>query len=681
MLDPDDRGSCSLCVRTLAGIPAEEIFTHRYGGRAAFETLMDAMLLNSQEQDRQLLNLWDTLRDIMSNLNITGRGSDASQNQPQQAAGGDVVCDDTSYEDALSRRDRRIPVIAEGIEIIAAKGEKARAAAERKGGVTHRLFIQSVEQLLQLEYSCIYSVNGQQREVLRSFTHTLCLQYLINTGDAYRQELMFDLLKKFFLGFSRYELDERGARPIHYALSLCGGVNEERFITEIINPLFDVEEGRFRATHSSSSFAEALKDRHGNSPIHYALNSVYCSKSTIRCVLSRAEYTHRTGDSLLARELVANIPYYAFFYSLDEDCERFRGTFREAHVELRSSLEYLCAAPPNVRRMGGVVEALHKHRVNNEEVRSRVQNFGDRFYKILQMLCAEDMKISDDPIEQSRVVEAVLGECLDYYKYRLSRVRHAADTESDLFDCVVQKYVGELFDFRGSEHKYLGARLVVREFIDSVLGNGAYIRRVSICAHYARVQGQQPSSSGTQGEIDEWQCDERYTVVVNGFFALTCLMCKLSSQFCNSHLTTCEGFRQARDVYHRDHRTFAMCRYLFPGIGIAVFMGVLLGLVFASDDRPDIKIWKGFISFWAIMMVCVIAYVYCDHERGAIQHMLSELELALRNYVSGAAHDGSEASGESTEGVDNAALDVELRDVVVTHPPRADGPSNEVTSV
>ncbi|MGN7661182.1 MAG: hypothetical protein ACTJLK_00970 [Anaplasma sp.] len=683
MLGPDDQDSCSLCVRTLANIPAEEIFTHRHGGRAAFVTLMDAMLLDNQEQDRQLRNLWDTLCDIMSNLNITRRDNAGatSQNQPQQATVEGVVGDNTSsYENALSRRDRRIPVIVTGIAIIAAKGEKARAAAERKGRVAHRLFVQSVEQLLQLEYSCIYSANGQQREILRSFTHTLCLQYLMNTGDARRQELMFDLLKKFFLGFSRYELDGCGARPIHYALSLCGGVNEERFINEIINPLFDAEEERFRATcSSSSSLAEALKDQHGNSPIHYALNSVYCSESTIRCLLSRAGYTYRTGDPLLSRELVANIPYYAFFYSLDKDCERFRDTFREAHVELRSGLEHWRAAT-SMRNMGGVVEALHKHRINSEEVRVRVQNFGDTFYKVLKMLCAEDMKIGDDPTVQSGVVEEALGECLSYYKYRLGRVRHGADTDSDLLDCVMHKYVSELFDFRGREHKYLGARLVVREFIDSVLSNGTYIRRVSICAHYARTQGQQPGGYGVQEDSDEWRYDEKHTVVVHGFFALTCLMCKLSSRFCHSHLTTCEGFRQARDVYHRDQRALEICRYLFPSIGTAVFWGVLFRIILASDDRPDIKIWKGFISFWAITLVCVVSYVYCDHERSNIQRMLAELELALRNYISGAAHDSGEASGGANEGVDNAALDAELCNIVVTHP-RGDSRSNEVTYV
>lgn len=631
-------GQSPAFVRTLADMPVEEMLS-RNGDAHPLSVLMDAMLPSSQGHG-VLSDLWGMLCSTFAGGRYGATKPDGSENsgneraqrQPMRSSPVKSGSTHTGAEDPVLRRDRRIPAVIECIGIVADKIEQARLASMRKGRVTHATFVSSVEKFLQQEHGCTRRCSDGVTEVRRSFIYMLCLQYLMSTGNVERQDLIFRLVKTFLLRFSRYALDTRGARAIHYALSLCGGKQEEEFIHQIIRPLIALEARRFRTECTDISFVDTLKDKEGNGPLHYALSSVYCSESAIRYVLLHLDRISTPGDPALLHEFLAGIPYYALFYSLSESCERSKLAFRRSNAELRHNLGWLQghSGPRNIDLHA--VAGMIRNRVENANgIAARARIFNARFCNILHMLRAKDTRIRNANVLLQHEGFAPIEEFFTYCRRKLSRIRTESDVESCLLDDIIRGHLRELFSFRRCERSRIGAGTAVHELVEYVLSDNAYVRRVSICADYTRRLF---CANRAENNTDGWEYDT-YTMVVSSFFAMVCSMCKLSSRVFTDHAEVCSSFLEAKRGYAREHRMLGVFCYFFPSVGSIIFVCALAGIVTSSGAPLHTKMWQIFGTLWATILLCTVLYTYCALEKAEVVRRTRELERNLENYILG----------------------------------------------
>ncbi|ASI48304.1 MAG: hypothetical protein AB8U69_01630 [Anaplasma ovis] len=634
MLNAEDLGwHAHAFAYTLADMSVEEILS-RNGSDSPLAILMDAMLPSPQENGT-LSNLWEMFRSA-----ITGGRYGASR--PDSAAGpiGARACRPTrnlpsrsvsaGADDLVSRRDRRIPAIIECVGIMADKIEQARLASMQRGRVTHAVFVSSVERFLQQEHICVCRRGDGSTEVHRSFTYMLCLQYLMPGNAEDRQNLMFELVKKFLIGFSRYALDARGARAIHYALSLCGGKYEGEFMAQIVRPLVAREARRFRTEHTSGSFFEALKDQEGNGPLLYALSSVYCSESAVRYALLYLDRISTSRDPAFLQEFLTGIPYYALFHSLSEDCERSKLAFMQSNAELRNSLGWLQGNVGSRDIDLHEVARIIRSRVENADgIAERARTFNTRFCNTFYMLCAQDARIRCNNALSRHEEFAPIKEFFVYCRQRLNRIRTESDMESCLLDDVIRGHLSDLFSFRENERNRIGARAVASELVEYVLSDNAYVRRVSICADYTRRLLRTDEAGN---DANEWAYDT-YTMVVNSFFAMVCSMCKLSSRFFLEHTEVCSGFLEAKHIYAREHRIFRAFCYFFPSVGSVILICVLPVIACSSKAPLHAKMWQMFGVVWAAVLICAALCTYCALEKAEIERRMLELERSSANYI------------------------------------------------
>ena len=636
VLNAEDLGGRTQAfARTLADMSVEEILS-RNGSDSPLATLMDAMLPSFQENGT-LSDLWEMFRSAITGgrygaprSDNTDTASPSGTRTRQPARNFPTRSISTSADDPVSRRDRRIPAIIECIGIIADKIEQARLASMQKGRITHAVFVSSVERFLQQEHICVRRRGDGSAEVHRSFTYMLCLQYLMPDNAEDRQNLMFELVKKFLMGFSRYTLDTRGARAIHYALSLCGGKYEREFMAQIVRPLVAREARRFRTECTSGSFFRALRDQEGNGPLRYALSSVYCSESAVRYALLYLDRISTPRDPTFLQEFLAGIPYYALFHSLGEDCERSKLAFMQSNAELRNSLGWLQGNVGSRDIDLHEVARIMRRRVGNaDSIAERARVFNTRFCNIFYMLCAQDTRICGDNALSRHGEFAPMREFFVYCKQKLNRIRTESDMESCLLDDVIRGHLSELFSSRESERTRIGARAAASELVEYVLSDNAYVRRVSICADYTR------RLLCTDGnDSNEWVYDT-YTMVVNSFFAMVCSTCKLSSRFCLEHTEVCSGFLEARRVYARDHRIFRAFCYFFPSAGGVILVCALSTIAYGSKAPLHAKVWQMFGVVWATVLICAALYTYCALEKIEIERRMLELERGSANYILG----------------------------------------------
>ena len=632
-------GCAPAFIRTLTGMQAEAILSCR-DDDSPLSILLDAMLPSVQEHG-VLSDLWTMLRSAITyggNGEASGSGAIATRRQQSTIKGAPVRAGSVPDEvDLVSRRDRRIPAIIECIGIIADKIEQARLASMKRGKITHEVFVRNVEKFLQQEHVCIHSCNGDSTEVRRSFIYMLCIQYFMNTGNKERQGLILGVIKKFLLGFSRYALDGRGARSIHYALSMCGGMHEAQFMTEIIRPLIAQEMRRFRTECTDSSLSTVLKDREGNGPLHYALSSVYCSEGAVRYVLSRLDKIDVPGEPALLQEFIAGVPYYALFCSLSEDCMRFRSAFKQSNVELRNAICWLDGrSDPKMMDLHSVSRVLRRRLESSDGLSERLRSFNGRFYSIFRMLRAKDARIRGTGALLQYEAFAPAQEFFSYCKQRLDSIRAESDAESNLFDGLIRDRFGELFSF--SKHKHLGAKAAAHEVMGYVLSDNAYIRRVNICADYARKR----FNSSAAKSNEEWPYDT-YTTVVNCFFAVMCSMCKPASKFFRDHTELCKGFLHAKGVYNKERAALAVYCYLLLGGGVVTLVCIFVGIFMGSQAPPDVKLWQIFGFSWTAILLCTALCAYCLLERMNVTREILKLERGSESYILGILHDGERA--------------------------------------
>ncbi|WP_447582313.1 hypothetical protein [Anaplasma marginale] len=620
---------------TLADMSVEEILS-RDGNDSPLAILMDAMLPSSQENGT-LSDLWAMFRST-----ITGGRYGASRPDNTAGPSGARACRPTrnlpsrsvsaGADDLVSRRDRRIPAIIECVGIMADKIEQARLASMQKGRVTHAVFVSSVERFLQQEHVCMRRCGDGSTEVHRSFTYMLCLQYLMPGNAEDRQNLMFELVKKFLIGFSRYALDACGARAIHYALSLCGGKYEGEFMAQIVRPLVAQEARRFRTECTSGSFFEALRDQEGNGPLRYALGSVYCSESAVRYALLYLDRISTPRDPSFLQEFITGIPYYALFYSLSEDCERFKLAFMQSNAELRNSIGWLQGRVGSrnidLHEVARIIRSRLEH---TDGIAERARIFNTRFCNVLHMLCAQDDRIRGNNVLLRHEEFAPIQEFFARCRQKLNRIRTESDVESRLLDDVIRGHLSELFSFCENGRNRIGARAVVGELVEYVLSDNAYVRRVSICADYTRrLLCRDEAGSDANG----WAYDT-YTMVVNSFFAMVCSACKLSSRFFLEHTEVCSGFLEAKRVYAREHRIFRTFCYFFPSAGSVILICVLPVIACSSKAPLHTKMWQMFGVVWATVLICAALCTYCALEKAEIERRMLELERSSANYILG----------------------------------------------
>ncbi|MGN7618898.1 MAG: ankyrin repeat domain-containing protein [Ehrlichia sp.] len=95
------------------------------------------------------------------------------------------------------------------------------------------------------------------------------LYFLITDRDL--SDCMRELVSTFLVSFSQYTLDTCGRNAIHYAVNMCCYEEQERFLSETIQPIV-----------CSRPLVARTLDKSGNNLIHYAVSSPYVNFKIIK---------------------------------------------------------------------------------------------------------------------------------------------------------------------------------------------------------------------------------------------------------------------------------------------------------------------------------------------------------------------------------------------------------------
>ena len=522
----------------LSAMSTKEILEARYeGGNTVLSLLISATILFPKRDP----GIFDALSGICRNvcekintrieapmvgslLEMMGKLFTPKQgNVPDQE-------EDKKIEESLTKLSATFPHIAEGIRIIAEKFEATRSSYAQDHARQEE-FCRKVEKFLQLE-NVEYVFGGKDGEIYckKSCAYIISLQYFFYTSCPQIQVLLLEPIKALFLGFAKYSFDARGARPVHYALSMSGGVLEEEFYSGILSGLLAEEEKRC----SSSKLQDVdTQDNNGNTLLQYALSSVYCSPKVVCEVVTRfkkASSMAYTSAYSTTEMMIANIPYYALFFSLECMNATKKDVLSDANKNLRESMK--------VGELAGIRQALARVAAENKSIHDSVLNLSRVYDAVLGVVYGIDEKIcatSDSALQGKSSRTEIIMKLLHDYKTLLGNMCADADIESGARDGFTSMHIGAIFDC-DKGNGTIGAKDAAKEVVRIILQNPKYIRKASITAGYAKNARANAEKNKNTGSVNEWIYDVR-SIRINKFFAAMALMGQKSSLFLEKNLS------------------------------------------------------------------------------------------------------------------------------------------------
>ncbi|MDB1135501.1 hypothetical protein [Candidatus Anaplasma sp. TIGMIC] len=530
---------------------ADEIIEARSGSDTVLSLLVSALFIPAEDQSQMMYstiyrafeNLYNSVlsglfsvRDSMLErvLKKTGYMCSLPANTSTQKEKSETACKDGYVPNEL------VSAVADGIGVVAGKIEDARKVAKESGEEAHEAHKARVSDYLQME-NVIYTFDGV--EYRKSSLHALILQYLFSTRNPERQLAMLEPVRRFLLGFSEYGLDARGAQSVHYALSMCGGTHEEKFLDEIVRPLLARAHGKLCL---SGNNPDVMCDADNNTLMHYAASSVYGSGQAVGeviKVLGFRELPGLGGDGMSIAELfINNVPYYALFYSLAGRSRADMKRLAEVNRSMRAALT-----------RGDIADLRQASSTRREMfcgTHAQISEFRNNFSKTLCLLLYADEKI------RASVTQGVLGpyvrfmvpEILLDIKKSARMICAGADAVSNEHDSILAQRVQEVFDNCDRRHKRLGAQIVASDVARAVLHDPGYIRRLGITAAYTANLHNLGTDSADDNSL-VWKYD-RYTQSVNGFLGALSGLCKSS----------CRAYQSLSELYESTRVALELCR-------------------------------------------------------------------------------------------------------------------------
>ncbi|QJC27917.1 hypothetical protein ANPL_04370 [Anaplasma platys] len=655
ILDSKDGNSVTEFVSSLS---AESILEPSYEGQTVLSLLVEALFPVAELHDegvaddivstvrsfsRGLSSLW---RTYFSVANVECAGSGAGQQQQGNAAseGSNASVKNAHCTQAAS--NGVVADIAGGIRVLAEKIEEERKLAELKGPEDYTAFLRKVTDYITRR-NVSYSVCGGMR--MASAANALALQYFSNTGDKEAQLLAMKPLREFLLGFSKYSLDPSSdVYPVHFALSMSGGANEDKFIEDVVNPLLQGvsrEESVVSKTtptvdaDASMSFPKT-QDSKGNTLLDYVLASPYCSAKTVGLVLKSFPDLdadpEREGSLSLVELLVHNIPRYAMFCSMLDAYRDYAEERANVASELRAATQ------------AGDVAAFRKATGAKRELQYKMcypsLEAVNRFDRILGVLCGKDRKI--DAVRKANFLKGlgdnyklcVMG-ILENYKDCLDEMRDTAKEDSVGGDSLMAHNVGSMISAAAKVQK-IGAQAAADEVADVTLQDKGYVRRLGITAARARqaeaCQFLRASHLQQEEKLSEgWVYDAGSSCSINRFFGVTCAMGKSAAlhfeDFCKFYDIVFGAVHEIREKNKTYERIATNTMYCLA-VGVPLFM-IITNVVLIVYKGSTLKMMLvDTLCFCVALLTLAFVYVM-DKDQRVVEGTVNSIEQDLKDYV------------------------------------------------
>ncbi|MEH0831670.1 hypothetical protein [Anaplasma bovis] len=492
-------------------------------------------------------------------------------------------------EESIIKLSATFPHIAEGIRIIAEKFEATRSSYAQDQ-VLQEEFHGKVEKFLQLE-NVEYIFGGKDGQFCckKSCVYIMALQYFFYTSCPKIQVLLLEPLRALFLGFSGYSLDARGARPVHYALSMCGGTLEEEFYGSILSRLLVEEEKRC----GSSELQDIdTQDNMGNTLLQYALSSVYCSPKVVYEVVTRfkkASSTAYASEYSTTEMMIANIPYYALFFSLECMNATKKDTLSDANKSLRESMR--------VGELAGIRQAVARVASENKGIHDAVLNLSSVYDTVLGVVYGIDEKIcaaSDSALQGKSNRIELITKLLHDYKTLLSNMCADSDIESEERDGFTSMHMGAIFGCY-KVNSSIGARDAAKEVVHIMLQNPKYIRKASITAGYAKNARACAEKKKNPGSVNEWVYDVR-SIRINRFFATMAMLGQKSSSFLERNLGV---LKETEDTIKYCKTNKGICiagTFIVPIISASLSLVEMIAVIQSALLEPRFKIGLSLVA-------------------------------------------------------------------------------------
>lgn len=678
MLHSNNGDSIKEFVSTLS---AEDILDSLYEGQTVLSLLVESLFPMSESQDRGVSgSIVDTVASFSRGLSALVRAYFPAESENERSSGSqqsDVAHPESSTGKRQCNKsvqaDSIVADIAASIRIIAEKIEERRRVVELKEPEAYAAYLNAVTHYITRR--CVsYEVCGGLR--MASAANALALQYFVKSGDKAGQLLAMQPLKEFLIGFSRYSLDPYyDVYPVHFALSMSGGIHEDKFIKEIVTPLLQgvSREGRNESVEGCRMGAfPRTRDRAGNTLLGYALSSPYCSAKTVGTVLKTfpdlEADPEQEGSLSLVELYVNNIPRYGMYCSMLDAYKDYAGE--------RTSVARGFQAALRADRMSALREATSANKALQDKMLYPSREAINRFDRILGVLCGKDRKINaarkaDFSKGLGNSHKMCVMEILKSYKEFLDEIRNAAKENSCENDVFLAQNVWRMV-VTASIGQKIGAQAAADEVIGVLLQDTGYVRRLGITAARARKTASckeaRISNSQLQerGVADGWEHDAGFSCSINRFFGATCAMGKSAAE----HFETFGKYSEM--VFGAGHEIREKNR-ISEKVATNVVHCVAIGLplVMVATNIALLVYESSTLKILLINTLCALAsfltfaFVYeMDKDQRAVDRSIGLMERGLKKYVKDVY---SGCSVDTLFEVGNVLCDGEPEEVVAVH--------------